>query len=290
MIVWCLRHCPWLARILRPVGVEAAWQCARETRRNLLLNAAHLLGELSRPRQRAALGRQVLRRVVDFIADMAQAPRMSDAELSVRISDVLNIDSYREARALGRGVIVITAHFGSFELGLFELRRHERQVHVVFQRDTLRQFETLRRDVRRRFGVHEAPVDDGLTTWMNMREALQRDEVVLMQADRVMPGQAGIAVPFFDGTMRVPAGPVKLAIATGAPIVPIFARREADGRVRIVIEPPMLLSRADQSPAGIEAALRRVAACIERHVRSNPEQWMALHRAWCEDQVLEPAR
>jgi KDO2-lipid IV(A) lauroyltransferase len=83
--------------------------------------------------------------------------------------------------------------------------------------------------------------------------------------------------------MLVPIGPMKLAMMTGSPLVPIFAPRRIDGRVQIILEAPIDVTDRN---GGIGEALIRVAAAIERTVRAFPEQWLVLQRAFCEDQGM----
>jgi KDO2-lipid IV(A) lauroyltransferase len=91
-----------------------------------------------------------------------------------------------------------------------------------------------------------------------------------------MPGQKGLRVPFLHGHMELPTGPVKLALASSAPILPVFAVRTPDGRIRIHIEPAIVVE-------DIDAAMSKLAAVIERYVRDYPEQWLLFHKAFCED-------
>ena len=282
-LVWTLRHQPWLPRTVRPVAPWCAWRVSRLLRTNLMLNARRILGEQSSLAQRRALGLGVLANFMQFITEIARAPDMSDEQLAAQLAGAEGVDAYRQARAMRRGAVLVTAHLGAFEIGMFALRREEPNVHVVFRRDALPGFESLRAKLRRRLGVLEAPVDDGLAGWVRLRDALCNNEVVLLQGDRVMPGQRGRTLPFMGGHMMFPTGPVKLALATGAPIVRIFAPRDADGRVRILLQEPIVLDGGDRSPAAIDVALRRIAAAIESQVRAHPAQWLTLHRAWCED-------
>src|SRR5439155_1382943 len=83
------------------------------------------------------------------------------------------------------------AHLGSFELGAAMLAKHERRIHVVFRRDRHWSFEQMRSEQRARLGIVEAPLDDGWDIWLRLREALLADEAVLLQGDRVLPGQRG---------------------------------------------------------------------------------------------------
>jgi len=252
-------------------------------RENMLCNAGRLLGQPSTPRQRRALAKATFANCFDSIIEVVASPTRSDEQLSDRLAGVSGLESYQEARKMRRGAILVTAHFGAFEIGMFALTRHEPKVHVVFRRDSLKAFDDIRSDLRERFGVMEAPVDEGLPVWMRLRDALACDEIVLMQGDRTLPGQRGIPVPFMGGHLLMPTGPVKLALASGAPIIPIFAPRDADGRVRIHLHPPILIEDQHGAPDLVESVLRDLAAVMESEIRAHPEQWLVVHRAWCED-------
>jgi KDO2-lipid IV(A) lauroyltransferase len=134
----------------------------------------------------------------------------------------------------------------------------------------------MRSALREKLGVIEAPVDDGWTIWMRLRDALARDEVVVLQGDRVMPGQKGHRAPVLGADMMLPSGPAKLSLATGAPIVPVFAIRTPAGHVRLCVEPAIL-------PDTVENAMAELAAVIGRYIRAYPEQWLMLQPAWCDD-------
>jgi KDO2-lipid IV(A) lauroyltransferase len=184
---------------------------------------------------------------------------------------------------MARGAIIVTAHLGSFELGLAMLGEFEKRIHVVFRRDRLSSFERLRTERRSSLNVEEAALDEGWGVWPRLRGALLADEVVLLQGDRLMPGQAGVMVPFLGGHIELPSAPVKLAMASGAPIIPIFTIRTGRGRFRVVIEEPITVEPGPIRWDGPHPALLSLAGAIERQVARYPEQWLMLHRVWCED-------
>ena len=211
---------------------------------------------------------------------------MSRAEMMGMVESVEGDARYEEVRAAGRGAIVVTAHMGSFEAGMAALMEHERRpIHVVFKRDERGRFERVRRSLREKLGIHEAAVDDGWTIWMRLRDALAADHVVTMQGDRVMPGQKGQAVRFLHGHLLLPTGPIKLAIASGAPLVPIFSIRAPDGRIRIYIEEAIYVDPAAEHVDGMHPALLEFAAVLERYVKAYPEQWLLLQPAFVEDSL-----
>jgi KDO2-lipid IV(A) lauroyltransferase len=205
-----------------------------------------------------------------------------------QVTAVEGEDEYRAVRAAKRGAIVVTAHMGSFEVGLAALRQMEERVHVVFRRDQADRFDPIRRALRQRLGVIENPVDDGFGLWVRLRDALIANDVVVIQGDRVMPGQRGQRVPFLGSHVALPTGPVKLAQASGAPLIPIFALRQPDGKIRIRIEKAIEVA-ADAHPIdGVHPAMLELAAVLEKQVREHPDQWLMLEPAFCED-VLAPA-
>ncbi|MEX0746279.1 MAG: lysophospholipid acyltransferase family protein [Phycisphaeraceae bacterium] len=250
-------------------------------------NARRLLGPDSREAEREKLVGRVLENFYLFIYDVGRAGVMTREQLESQVDAVHGHEHYRAAREAGRGAIIATAHMGSFEVGAAAIRTLEPRVHVAFQHDNFGAFDKIRRRLHRRLGLIEAPVDKGWSVWLQVRDALMNDEVVLMQADRTMPDQRGAAVPFFGGRILMPLGPIKLAVMTGAPIVPVFALRQPNGKVRVVIAPAIHVDPEQDHPRNGAAspAMLQLASAIEAQVRAHPEQWLMLHAAWMDDQA-----
>jgi KDO2-lipid IV(A) lauroyltransferase len=279
-------HAPRVVLWTRPFFLWFTWHCSRGLRRVTLANAKRILPN-GTDEQRRALARAVVEHAYLCVYELGMAARMTRPELRACIDGVEGIEHYLAARRLERGAIIATAHVGPFEIGATALLDQESNVHVVFRRDEFPRFDRLRSRLRSNLGIIEAPIDQGWSIWMGLRDALRRNEVVMIQADRVMPGQKGVPVPFLGGRMMMPLGPIKLALATGAPIVPIFSHRTAIGRLRVTIERPIVVSRDNGPIVGAcrePAALRELAAAVERHVRAHPDQWFMLQTALCEDQ------
>ena len=282
-LFWLGREQPWVLRIGRRFFLTIAWKVATHTRENLVLNAARLLGTRATVAKCEELARAILANFYDFVCDIPRSAAMSDQQLIKRIRRVEGEEAYRTLRASGGGAIVLTAHMGSFEVGMAGLRQYESKVHVLFRRDAQGLFEKSRSELRARLQVGEASVDDGIEVWMRLRDALLANEVVCIQGDRVMPGQHGELMKVLNGHIPLPLGPFKLALITGSPIVPIFSTRSSDGGVNLFIETPIYV----RSAAEVATGLRAAANVLERYLQRYPEQWLMLHRAWHEDQTSE---
>jgi KDO2-lipid IV(A) lauroyltransferase len=265
------------------------FRCSPAVRNTTRLNARRILGPSATEAEVDRVARDIVRNFYRFCVDVSAAANATPGELLAKVESIQGHEHFVAARAAGKGVIVVTAHMGSFEVGLAALKEIEPTIHVVFRRDAQGAFEQSRMALRQRLGVHEAPVDEGWTVWMRLRDALTRNEAVVLQGDRVMPGQKGKPVPFLGGHLMLPTGPTKLAQATGAPVVPIFSVRTPGGKLRVIIE-PALGSESKTAGVGADPVMIEWAAVLERYVRQFPDQWLLLQPAVEEDKVTEEDR
>ncbi len=273
---------PALMRALKPLFVRLAWCFAPAIRHGTDANALRIFEADLNARQLRAFSLGVIGNFYEFVFDVGRSARATREELAGRIASVQGHDQYLAARSLKRGAILLTAHMGSFELGIVALTEMKERVHVVFQRDRIDAFERLRSSMHERLGVAEAALDNTWTVWLRLRDALRADDVVAIQGDRVMPGQKGVAMPFLRGHLSLPTGPVKLASASGAPIIPVFTVRGNDGRVTIFVEQAIEVPNP-LDDAETACAMRKIARVLEKYVAAYPEQWLVFTPAFSED-------
>lgn len=279
LLFWFAARARWIARPLRPV---AAWLVPRfspAVRHATFANARRILGpELSR-RQCMRFAHAVVARFYDFVLDIAGHARQTPSQLRQRIDSIHGREAYLARRRSGGGAVIITAHMGSFELGLAALTQIEPHIHVVFKRDRFSGFEQIRRRLRDVLGVHEVAIDEGWHSWLKLRNALRDNQVVVLQADRALPAQKAQDVPVLGGHLRLPLGPLKLAQITQSPVFPVFSICTAPGRCRVFIEPPIEITADDQ----IAPAMHSIAQIFARYIRQYPDQWLVLWPAFVED-------
>jgi lauroyl/myristoyl acyltransferase len=271
---------PRLTYALRPLFIRLAYLFSGKIRRSTAANGRRLCGGIQSPFHSALFGRRVVGSFYDFVYDIGTSLNSTRAELAARVAAIHGADGYLTARSERRGAVLLTAHMGSFEVGLAALPMDEKKIHVVFKRDRLAGFERLRLQLRRTLNVTEAAIDDGMSVWMRLREALLNDEVFAVQGDRVMPGQKGLPVTVCGGTILLPTGPFKLALAANSPVIPIFSTRDAQGRIVIHIHKAIDVAGDEM---GIERAVNEFGKILARTLEQYPEQWLVLEPAFCED-------
>jgi KDO2-lipid IV(A) lauroyltransferase len=274
------RHMSVVLYAVRPLAVWITVLSSRQIREATAANAARIYGSPLGFVARLTFARRVTRSFYEFVVDSARCSSISVKRLRGRIQSVDGLDAYKQARAQKRGAILLTAHIGSFEVGLAALSSVEPRVHVVFKRDGFGQWERARSELRRHLGVIEAPIDDGLSMLFQLKAALEADEVVVMQGDRAWPGQQSVEVPVLHGHLRLPTGPVKLAQVNDSPIIPVLAVRSGPARFRVLLGPPIVVSEY----VDVRSAVAAVGEAMGRFIGAVPQQWLVLHKAFVEDQ------
>ncbi len=272
-----------ILRTIKRPGVWGTLRFSSKVRAATFANARRILGsEISNARCKT-FAKDVVGNFFDFVLDVGRSSAMTSAQLHQQIESVEGRDTYVAHRKQGGGAIIATAHMGSFEVGLAALVDVEQHIHVVFKRDSQDGFESIRRALRTTLGVHEAAIDDGWETWMRLRDALESNQVVVMQVDRAMPGQKSQAVRILGGHVLLPLGPIKLAQISRSPIVPVFTVRTRNGRCRVMAEAPIFVDPDATLIEGVHPALLQLAKVIEKYVALYPEQWLVLDPAFVED-------
>ncbi len=259
-----------------------AWHASAHMRRmTRAVNGPKVLGPQAGAGELTRYGKDVVCGFYDVICDMAIARKKTVADIMAEVHAHCGDENWFAARACGKGAIVVTAHFGSFEVGMAGVRAREPKVHVLFQRDESGIFDRLRQKFHHKIGVNEVYVEDGVMAWAQLRDALEKNEVVVLQGDRVMPGHKGRVRPFLHGQLEMPEGPIKLAMLSGAPLVPAVSFRQADGRVAIEIGNALWLDpQAPDRRRETDRVLDAFADFFGQAIAKDPAQWHVLHDAF----------
>lgn len=183
---------------------------------------------------------------------------------------------FDRAAGLGRGVVVLTAHTGNWDLTACAAAEHT-PLTVVTKRLSIGLFDRLWSAIRRSRGVRL--VSAGSVRAVTARE-LQAGGTVAFLIDQAPERARGTTVaPFLGQPARVDlAGPL-LAARAKAPVVLVLGRRRRRGQhvaeVAAVYEPP-----ERPGVAWAEDVARRVTAELDQYVRRHPDQWLWMHRRW----------
>ena len=261
----------------RPVRLRVAAALAGVAGRRFPAERAVVRRNLARilpgapARELDALVAAVFRHFAICFADLITANRRAD--IGALVAGIEGMGGLEKAARAGRGLVVLTAHLGNWELaGRMLARDGARPMHIVVAAEADPAVERFLRGGAApvRFVTRTAP-----TASLSLLSALRRGEIVAMQGDRALGTRGDVLQPFFGAPAPFPLGPFVLARAAGAPVVPAFCLLDADRRYRIVVGMPSLVE-----PGGEAAALGRWVAVLEVMVRRHPSQWFNFYDRW----------
>lgn len=178
-----------------------------------------------------------------------------------------------ELLAKGRGVITLSAHLGNWELGAAALAQRGYPFHAVALWQPDPKLNELYQSYRVRRGIRPIPFGRAARECL---AALRQNEIVAVLGDRDYTGGRQ-TVRFFGRPARLPDGPAKLALTTGAPILPAFLVRVEGDRYSYLLSEPIWADRGRETVATV---MERIAAALEQAVRAHSEQWYLFHDLW----------
>ena len=192
------------------------------------------------------------------------------------------LDRFRNRKRLARayekvrGVIVLTAHFGSWELMAAALRENNYPGVTIGRRIYFKKYDDLLNKLRKSRDVEVIYRDESPR---KMLKTLKQNWIVGIVADQDVDSVDGVFVNFFGRSAYTPTGPVILARASGAVLVPVFIIREGPWHT-IAIEEPIDLADTGNKERDLIYNTQRWSNVVESYVRKYPEQWVWMHRRW----------
>ncbi len=207
--------------------------------------------------------------------DSIRMQDMSLEQIAARCPFV-NAHILEEAIARGRGVILVSAHYGGWEaagLALMSLVKNVRTVTRPLDN------ELLERDLARIRSRTGAAVLDRNRAARAMMQALSNNAVVVLLPDQAVLPREGILVPFLGRDAWTTPVPAKLASRRGSTIVFAFCIPDATGH-RLEFENPIRVDQLSEAESDPAALTKRINDVISHRIATHPELWLWMHDRW----------
>jgi KDO2-lipid IV(A) lauroyltransferase len=192
-----------------------------------------------------------------------------------------NVAAFAAALAQGKGVLVLTGHFGNFEVatiaGLGNFPEMHGRIHFVRRAIKPGWLDAL---VTRRFRRAGFGVMSKRGSLDAILDRLSAGDVIVFPFDQHASPPDGIEVEFFGHPAWTFKSLAIIALATGAPVLPAASWREPDGRHVLRFEDPVPLVECENVNEEIRRNTRAFNATLERLILRHPEQWFWVHRRW----------
>ncbi|KKC03074.1 phosphatidylinositol mannoside acyltransferase [Mycobacterium nebraskense] len=225
-----------------------------------------------------ALMRASLASYARYWREAFRLPTMDHRKLASQLDESVDgQDNLAAALAAGRGAICALPHSGNWDMAGVWLAQTHGTFTTVAER--LNPESLYRRFIafRERLGFEVLPLSGGeRPPFEVLCERLRANRVVCLMAERDLT-RTGVQVDFFGEPTRMPAGPAKLAIETGAALLPSHCWFEGD-RSRVWMQPPL-----DCSSGDVGAITQALADQFAKNIAAHPEDWHMLQPQWLTD-------
>ena len=267
----------WLGYRVAAAVAEVCYHFFHRQRRALNENMAWVLGSDDR-RQVDAVARRAFRNFGKFVIDFIHFPVMSREEVRRRLV-FHQWPELDEVMASKRGMLIVTMHYGVYDLGGAALAAYDYPTNAIGENYGYKKMDRLIHGSRERLGMKVIPVE---RVGPGVFRALKRGEILALAIDVPPPDQT-ILVDFLGAPAEVSSTPARIALRTGAWVVPaiVFRGPESDSLIR-----PILDTRTIRyEPTGDEerdvcALTRLIMSSFEPFIREHPEQWFIFRRVW----------
>lgn len=240
------------------------------------LNLRMAFPEMSAPERRRLLRQSMLnlgRHIGEFSRLASITPE--DLRRSFRCEGLEHIEA---ARARGRGVIIVSAHLGGWELISFTMSAFGYPFDFLVRRIENAAIESLIDTVRTRFGNSTI---DKRSAARKMLATLRARKLLALMVDINVVRDKGIFVNFFGVPACTTFIAAKLALRTGAPLVPVFAPwDESSQRYLPSIKAPLDIERSGDEEQDVRRLTEKFTNVVEEEIRRYPEQWLWIHKRW----------
>jgi KDO2-lipid IV(A) lauroyltransferase len=262
---------------LRRLADGAAWlvRTAVPSRQCIAVdNLRQVFGDRYTEREYRALAAQVTRSICRTMVELLKSRYLSAEQIHALVRTE-GLEHVRAALDQGHGVIMLSGHYGNWEL-MGEMLAESGFPVTVIARDSQERFTaSLINRARESHGMEVLEREDARA----MLRALRSGRILGILPDQHAAG-GSIVVDFLGRPAATAVGPATLAARTGALMVPSFCRRQPDGTFQAVFYPPLPLVASGDREADVHANTILVNQALEKEILAHPEQWLWLHRRW----------
>lgn len=259
-------------------------------RRTVRDNIRRVYGADHEPRELQRLARcfyaHFMTSIVEYVVTFFSSRRSLIEQV-----DIQGVEHLLAAEKGRRGMLVLTGHFGNWELAsvaaMLQYPQYRNRFHIV-RKSLSAGLERIVFGKFRRAGLSVIPRYDALG---RVLRALDDNDVAIFIMDQhtKIRSPKGIPVEFFGTPAGTNRSLALLAAHSGAPVIPATAYRKPDGRHVLRFEAPLEWIADEDPEEEVRRNTRRYNEVLERFVLEHPEQWFWMHRRWKQPRRGRPA-
>jgi KDO2-lipid IV(A) lauroyltransferase len=219
----------------------------------------------------------MIRQVGWMAGEFSQFPKFTREKIE-RIVVFDGFENFEVARRGGKGVLFLTGHMSAWELAPFAHALHGHSLHFLVRPIANRRVDALINKYRCLSG--NRPVEKNRSARAVLKVLGEGGTVGILSDHNTSP-EEGVFVNFFGIPASTTKGLARIALRTGAAVVPAFLSWDDDSRrYRLRYEPAIALARSGNEEADVRENTARFTRLVESFVRAHPDQWLWVHKRW----------
>ena len=195
--------------------------------------------------------------------------------------DVIGLEHLEKLKRDGKGGVLVSGHFANWEIMAAVFSQAHLPVRVTYRPTNNPYFDKSIRQQRAAYGIKLMVAKSGAKGAKELLTALRNGQSIALLNDQKF--NEGIKVPFFGVDAMTAAGPTRLALQTGAPLIPMSIVRTTGANFRVTIHTAIPLGGSGNRSADIKDGVVKITKFIEDHIRAHPTDWFWVHRRWPKD-------
>ncbi len=227
-------------------------------------------------RERNAIVRRHFQHLAQNVVEMLRFPKM-DQRYFDRFITAHHRERYEAARRQNRGLVLLTPHFGNWELTQILAALHGQPMTVLARAQKHNRLNDFLNELRSSHG--SIAIQKGTSDVRGFIRVLQNHGMVGALGD-LSGGRDGSPIRFFGRKTTAPAGVFKIAKRTGSAVLPCFMVRTKGPRHEIFIEEPFLFASNGHEECDVEKCLESYYRLLEKWIRQYPDQWLWVYKRW----------
>jgi lauroyl/myristoyl acyltransferase len=214
-----------------------------------------------------------------YLADFVRFPSLSAERLAQSVvGGEASFKALDLALERGKGAVIVCMHFGNWDLGAGAAAARGYPLTVVAETFSDPRLDAMVVGSRTRLGMQIVKMEKA---GPSLVRALKQNGLLALLIDRPVPGD-GVKVQFFGEEVEVPAGPARLALLTGAMVVPAAFARVAPNELKVTTLADFGIdshANGDQ-PHDVNTLTQAIMEAHERFIRQYPDQWYMFREMW----------
>jgi KDO2-lipid IV(A) lauroyltransferase len=190
--------------------------------------------------------------------------------------EIVNINYVEEALSKGKGVVVVTAHIGNWELAGVTVALLGYPIGAVALPHRHKSVDNFFNYQRKRLGLIVIPLGHAARHCLNL---LHENKIIALAGDRVF-NTTGILLDFFGLPTYLPQGPAAFSLKTGASIIPGIMIRNPNDTFKLIFEKPIEFHPSGDKGQDIIQLTCKYKKIVEDYICRYPEQWFMFRKFW----------